>query len=789
MRDKNAGAATSLSSDKEFSAVRKSSPKIDAEGLALGRPAYADDLAPPNALFVKLVRSPHAFARVASVDASKALALPGVACVLTWKDVPRTPYTRAGQGYPEPSPRDKFILDEYVRYVGDEVAVVAAADERTAVRAAALVEVEYEVLKPVLSVDEAVDNPILIHPESGIHENFPIGFEPKRNIAAAYRMEIGDVEEELKRSEIRVEGLWRTQAQAHVAMEPHVSFSYLDIHGRLVIVTSTQNPWHTRRIVGMTLGMPLKDIRVVKPRIGGGFGGKQHIHLEPFVALVTLKTGKAARIALTRKEVFRATFTRHEMRIAVALGASREGRLSAIDMRILSNTGAYGEHALTTFMVAGSKTLPLYNKVKAVRFGGDVAYTNKVSAGAFRGYGAIQGLFALESAVDEMAAKLGMDPAELRKRNMIAEGETSEVFRIMGEGTEGVAMKVESCKLDWCVKRGMEMVGWDPKRLSWEVAPGRLRARGMAIAMQGSGIPLIDMGSARIELQDGGCFKLHVGATDIGTGSDTILAQIAAEELGVELGDISVFSSDTDHAPFDVGAYASSTTYVSGSAVLKAARSLKEKLIEKAAEKLGVGAGEIAYEGKSFSAPGGKSLSLFDLSFGTLYGDGEGMRTLSATESFTGRVSPPPYLAGFVEIELDMETGKVEVLDFVAVVDSGNPINPNLVRVQVEGGILQGIGMALCEEVRYSESGRLLSDSLISYAIPTRSDVGRIRVEIADSYEPTGPFGAKSAGEIGIDTPPAAIANAIRAATGARLYDLPFTPEKVLKAIKGRVLK
>jgi len=780
----HAPADTSISSDKIFSSVRKSSPKIDAEGLVLGRPAYTDDLAPSNALVVKLVRSPHAYARIVSIDASRALALPGVACVLTWKDCPRTPYTRAGQGFPEPSPRDKFILDEYVRYVGDEAAVVAAVDEETALKAVSLVDVKYEVLEPVLDFEKAIDNPSVIHPEPEIYENFPIGFEPKRNIAAAYRMEVGKVEEELARSEVRIEGAWSTQAQCHVALEPHAAFSYLDLQGRLNIVSSTQNPWHTRRIIGMTLGKSLKDIRVVKPRIGGGFGAKQTIHVEVFVALVTLKTGKPARLSLTRKEVFRATFTRHQMRIEVRLGASRSGELRAIDMFVLSNTGAYGEHALTTLMVAGSKTLPLYNKVASVRFGGDVVYTNKVSAGAFRGYGAIQGLYALESAIDEMAAKLGMDPAEFRKKNMIREGETSEVFRIMGEGTEGVAMTVDSCKLDYCVRRGMELVGWDPKELSREVGPGKLRARGMAIAMQGSSIPLIDMGSARIELQDGGSFKLHVGATDLGTGSDTILAQIAAEELGVELKDIAVYSSDTDHTPYDTGAYASSTTYVSGSAVQKAARSLKRQMIAAAAAKLGVAPGEVEFDGKTFKASGGKSLTLYDQSFNTLYRDGEAMRTLSATESFTGHKSPPPYLAGFVEIELDTQTGKVDVIDYAAVVDSGNPINPNLVKVQVEGGILQGIGMALYEDVRYSESGRLLSDSLLGYAVPTRADVGRIRVEIADSYEPSGPFGAKSAGEIGIDTPPAAIANAIYAATGVRLYDLPFTPEKVLKAIK-----
>jgi len=779
-------ADTALEATGKFNVVAHDVPKVDGEGLVLGRPAYADDLAPSNALYVKLVRSPHAFARILSIDPAEALALPGVACVLTWKDCPRIPITRAGQGNPEPSPHDRFILDEYVRYVGDEVAVGAAESEATAEKAAALVKVEYQVLEPVLDFEKALDNPVVIHPEPGIHEMFPIGFEPARNIAAAYRMEIGDVEKELAASPVRVETTIHTQAQQHVALEPHTAFSYIDLHGRLVIVTSTQNPWHTRRLLGLAFQMPLHRIRIVKPRIGGGFGGKQHIHVEPYVAMVTMKTGRPARLALTRREVFEATFTRHEMRVTVRLGANPDGMLRAIDMQVLSNTGAYGEHALTTFMVAGSKTLPLYNKAVAVRFGGHVVYTNKVSAGAFRGYGAIQGLTGLEAAMDELAHRLGVDPVELRRKNMLHEGETSEVFRIMGEGTEGIAMNIESCKLEECIARGKELIGWDPGHLVREVAPGKLRAKGMAIAMQGSGIPLIDMGSARIEFQDGGFFKLHVGATDLGTGSDTILAQIAAEELGVDMEDIVVHSSDTDHTPFDVGAYASSTTYVSGSAVLKAARSLKAKLIGAVADKFGVAPGDVIYKDKTFrTADGTQSLSLDDFSYDTLYHDGAKMKTIEVTESFTGDKSPPPYLAAFVEIDLDVETGKVDVVHYVAVADVGTPINPNLAKIQIEGGLLQGIGLALYEDVRYSDTGHMLSHTMMTYPIPSREDVGRITVELVDSYEPSGPFGAKSAGEIGIDTPPSAIANAIRNAVGIRLTEYPFTPERVLAALKA----
>ncbi len=771
---------------KNFFSVGHSLPKIDGLGLVTGRPAYTDDLAPRDALVVKILRSPHAFARIISIDASKALALPGVACVLTWKDVGRVSYTRAGQGHPEPSPHDKFILDEYVRYVGDEVAIVAAEDDATAERALSLIVTEYEILEPVLDFENAADNPIVIHPEPEIHEMFPIGFKPKRNIAAAYDMKIGDVERELAKSDTVLQKAFYTQAQSHVAMEPHVAYSYLDIHGRLNICTSTQNPFHTRRILGQALSMPLSRIRVMKPRIGGGFGGKQHIHVEPFVALVTLRTGRAARLALSRREVFEATFCRHQMRISIRIGADKDGSLNVIDMNVLSNTGAYGEHALTVFMVGGSKTLPLYNKTKAVHYGGKVVYTNKVSSGAFRGYGAIQGNFALESMMDELAHALRLDPVALREKNMIREGQTSEVFRIMGEGSEGIEMTVESCKLDYCVARGKELIGWEPGNLAREVAPGRIRAKGMAIAMQGSGIPLVDMGSATLELQDGACFKLRMGATDLGTGSDTILAQIAAEALGVPVSSIVVYASDTDHTPFDVGAYASSTTYVSGNAVLAAARKMKTVLEEAVAERYAINKDEVVFDGVNFLRKDGSALvGLAEFSFDTLYHNGELMKTLTATASFTGEKSPPPYMAGFSEIEVDLETGKVDLLKYVAVVDCGTTINPNLARIQMEGGLLQGIGMALFENVKYSGKGKLLTNSLMTYTVPSREDVGEIVVEFADSYEPSGPFGAKSVAEIGIDTPPAAIANAIRNATGLRLVETPFTPERVLMALKA----
>ena len=771
--------------DKQFTQVKQQRAKIDGKGLVTGRPAYTDDLAPAGALIIKALRSPHAFAKITKIDTSKAQELPGVECVLTWEDVPRVPITRAGQGHPEPSPKDKFILDQYVRYPGDEVALVAAVDESTADEALALIEVEYEKYEPVLDLEEAEGHPSVIHPEGESYTMFPMGFEPQKNIAAAYDMHLGDVDKTLGECDYTVESRYYTQAQAHTALEPHTAFAYYDVQQRMNVVTSTQNPFHTRRILAEVFDMPLRNIRVYKPRIGGGFGGKQQVHVDLFAMLVAMRTGKPAKMVLTRKEVFEATFCRHKMRLDLRIGADKEGNIKAIDLQVLSDTGAYGEHALTVFTNCGSKSLPLYNKVNSVRFGGKIVYTNRTPAGAYRGYGAIQGDYALESAVSELAHKMGKDPVELRTRNMMAEGETSDIFRVMGEGGEGVAMTIESCKLDYCVSRGKELIGWDPKKLREDVGGGKVRGKGMAIAMQGSGIPHIDMGSATLELQDDGFFKLLLGATDLGTGSDTILAQIAAEELGVSSDDIIVYSSDTDRTPYDVGAYASSTTYVTGNAVIRAARKMIQQLKEAASIKFDVPADRIEFDGKELrTADINRSISLKEFSYDTLYHDGPNMHTLSATGSYSGDVSPPPYMAGFCEVEVDTETGKVDVLDYVAITDCGTPINTGLAKVQVEGGLMQGIGMTLYENVVLAKNGKMLSNNFMHYKIPTREDVKQLRVELAESYDPTGPFGAKSVGEIGIDTPLAAISNAVYNATGVRVRNLPLTPEKILKALQ-----
>ena len=766
---------------KNMKVVNNKTHSIDGTALMQGKGKYTDDLAEQGSLVIKILRSPHAFAHIKSIDVSEAQKLNGVALVLTYKDVPHVSFSRAGQGYPEPSPHDKFILDEYVRYVGDEVAMVAAIDERVAEDALKLIKVEYEVLEPVLDFETAYENKSIIHPEDGIKEMFPIGFDPKKNVAASYEMHVGDVEKELAKSDVVVDETFYTQAQAHAMLETHSSNARLDIHNRLVIYSSTQTPFHMRRIMATTLGLPVSKIRFIKPRVGGGFGGKQAFHGEMFCALTTLKTGRPSKLVYTREEVFGASYTRHPMRIQMRIGAMKDGRINAIDCRSLSDTGAYGEHALTVFMIVGSKVLPLYNKVDAVRFGGRVVYTNHVPAGAYRGYGAIQGNYALESTIDILAEKLGMNPKEIREKNSMKEKETSPIFEIMGEGTKGTAMIMESCKLPYCIKRGAELINWNKNWPRVKVSDTKVRGYGMAIAMQGSGIPFMDMGSCSIKLNDGGSYNVTVGATDIGQGSDTLIAQIVAEELQTSVDNILVYSSDTDLTPFDCGAYASSTTYISGNAAWRAAIKMRERLIKEAAEYLGEKPENVEFDGKIFTSKD-KTVSLYDLSVQWLYN--KNLHQASVTESYFGHVSPPPFMAAYAEVEVDLETGEYEVLNYVTVTDCGTTINPMLARGQVEGGIVQGLGMACYEDVKYDKKGNLLSNNFLSYHIPTHKEIHKLTSEFADSYEPTGPFGAKSVGEIGIDTPPAVICNAIYNATGVRVHTLPITPEKILKGLK-----
>ncbi len=766
----------------KYEVVGTSVHRVDGRGLVTGRPVFADDFPKPvDLLHIALLTSPHAHARIRAIDTTQAEAMPGVALVLDHRNTPDKRYTTAGQGYPEPSPYDARMFDTKVRWVGDRVAAVAADSLLEAQRAMDLIEVEYEVLEPVLTIDQAIaEGAPVIHDEDDALDVW----DAPRNLAAHVVAVAGDVEQGFAESDAVVEVTTETQYGQHAPLEPHIVATHLDENGRLVILTSTQVPFHVRRIIGMLLDVPIHRIRVIKPRIGGGFGVKQEVLIEDLPAWVTLQTGRPAQMLYSREQEFVSSRTRHPMRVTVKLGAKADGRLHALQMDVLSNTGAYGAHSLTVLSNAGSKTLPLYNKAPHVRFSGDVVYTNLPVAGAYRGYGATQGYFALETAVDRLAADLGIDPLEWRMRNHIRQGETSPIFAALGEGREGVEQTITSCALDECIRQGAERIGWTVRRGKRERHGSWVHGVGMSTHMQGSGIPLIDMGAASIKMNDDGSFNLAVGATDLGTGSDTILGQIAAEVLAVPLDKIVVISSDTDLTPFDVGAYASSTTYVSGTAVARAAEDVRAQIVEVAGHMLDVEPGSLTLEDERVTAPDGTSATLAEVGIRTLYGTEQ--RQIAAIHSFTPELSPPPFLAAFCEVAVDEDTGRVVVLRFVAAVDCGTPINPKLVEGQVEGAVANGIGYALFEEMVFDARGRPKTTDYARYKIPGPEDLPRIETILVDSFEPTGPMGAKSVAEIGINAPIPAIANAIHDATGIWLTETPFTAERVWRALQTR---
>lgn len=766
----------------KFNVVGVSSHRIDGRSLVTGKPVFVDDLPKrPGLLHIALLTSPHAHARITSIDTTRAEEVDGVVLILDHRNTPEKRYTTAGQGYPEPSPYDARMFDTKVRWVGDRVAAVAADTLESAERAVELIGVEYEVLEPVLSIDEAmaVGAPVIHDEEDALDV-----WDAERNIAAHMVASTGDIEMGLAESDVVVDVTTETQYAQHAPLEPHVASSYLDEQGRLVIITSTQVPFHVRRIVGRLLDVPIHQIRVIKPRIGGGFGVKQEVLIEDLAALVTLRTGRPCQMIYTREEEFISSRTRHPMRIRVRLGAKSDGTLHALDMQVLSNTGAYGTHSLTVLSNVGSKTLPLYNKAPHVRFSGDAVYTNLPVSGAYRGYGATQGYFALETAVDRLAEELGVDAMEWRSRNHIREGETSPIFAALGEGREGVSQTITSCELDEAIRLGAERIGWAEKRGMRQREGSRVHGIGMSVHMQGSGIPLIDMGAATIKMNDDGSFNLLVGATDLGTGSDTILAQIAAEVLAVPLEAIVVTSSDTDITPFDVGAYASSTTYVSGMAVQLAAEEVRSQILEAAGEMLGADPDGLQLADQRAIAADDSSVTLEKVALRSLYG--ENQRQIAATESFVPELSPPPFLASFCEVAVDERTGRVDVLRYVAAIDCGTAINPKLAEGQLEGAIANGIGYALFEEIIFDEKGRPETPDYARYKIPGPMDIPELEAILVDSYEPTGPMGAKSAAEIGINAPIPTIANAIHDATGVWLTETPFTPERVWRALNGR---
>ena len=750
--------------------------KKDAMQLVTGQPVYVDDVTPRDCLCVKLLRSPHANAIVKSINKTAAMKVPGMEAIFTWEDVDQDGrrYTQAGQTYPEASPYDRLVIDRHVRFVGDVVAILAGADEKCVDKAMKLVKVEYEVLEPVLDFHTAKDNPVLVHPEDNWESLAPVGADNRRNLCAHDECGNGDIDAVLADCDVVIDRVYHTQACQQAMMETFRTYCEIDTYGRLHIISSTQIVFHTRRIVANALHIPKSKVRVTKPRIGGGFGAKQTAVSAVYPAFVTWMTKKPSKIIFSRVESQIASSPRHEMEMHVRLGANKDGIVRGIDLHTLSNTGAYGEHGPTTVGLSGHKSIPLYGKAEAFRFTSDVVYTNHMSAGAYRGYGATQGLFAVESAVNELAIILGMDPFKIREMNITHEGEIMPAY---------YGQLNTSCALDRCLARVHDMIDWDNKYPCRDMGNGKIRAVGMGMAMQGSGITSMDVGSATLKVNDEGFYTLLIGAADMGTGCDTTLAQIAAEVLECPLDNITTLSADTDWSPYDSGSYASSTIYVTGKATEKCALELRGKICALGAKLLGCDKEQVSFDGREVRVEegenAGKTISLSDIATASMNGNSI---ELQATVTHSSEISPPPYMVGAAEIEVDTETGEVTLLDYAAAVDCGTPINPNLTRVQAEGGIAQGIGMTLTESVTYDDRGYPMENSLFQYKIPARVDIGKIRVEFENSYEGEGPFGAKSIGEVVINTPLPAISDAIRNAVGKRFYELPITPEKIAMA-------
>jgi putative selenate reductase molybdopterin-binding subunit len=759
-----------------LSQVGHRSRKVDAVKLVTGRAAFTDDVEIRSLLHVGLLKSPHAHARILNIDTSKAEALPGVRAVITHQDVPRIPFTTAGQSWPEPSPYDMYVLDRKVRFVGDPVAAVAAESPALASRACDLIEVEYEILPAVIDMHDAMNVGMpIIHDEP---ESYGI-YDADKNIAAHIDVEIGDMEAGFGQADLVIEHEFFVQYQQHTCLEPHVTICWFDEDQRLVLRTSTQIPYHCRRMLAFALDIPVRNVHVVKPRVGGGFGNKQEIVTEPIAAVLAMKTRRPVKLEFTRVDEFTIARNRHPQHLWLKTGVRRDGSITANSIRVLSNTGPYGTHALTVTGNTGTKPLPLYRSPN-MRFYADIVYTNLPIAAAFRGYGAPQGFFAMEVHMDEVAETLGIEALEFRRMNHIREGDTDLMSAAAGEGTGKKPRIMHSCGLPECLDRGSAAIGWYDKRGK----PGTGRVRhgvGMCILMQGSGVAGDELAAAALKMNEDASFNLMVGSADIGTGSDTTLSQIAAEVLGVPLENILIRSGDTDDISFDYGAYASSTAYITGTCVLKAAEDARRQIVAVAARMMDEDPeGLLVHDSKATSLSG-KSVSLQEVAMECLYG--EDKKLIIGTGSHSTKESPPPFVAMFAEVEVDTETGVIKPIHIVTAVDVGKALNPDICEGQVEGAVAQALGYALTEELIVGPDGRVLNPSFMDYKIFCADDMPKLTTILVEAEEPTGPFGAKSVAEIAINGPAPAISNAVYDALGIRLHSLPMTAEKVLRAL------
>ena len=783
----------------ETEVVGKSEVKVDAYKLAQGKPAFTADLQLKDVLYAKVLRSPLAHARITSIDTSAAKALPGVAAVLTWQDIPRVVYSTAGQSDPIPGPLDMFSLDNKVRFVGDRVAFVAAETVEIAEEALDLIKVEYEELPAIIDLRDAMKpGAVLLHDEPEF-VNFADS-DPSRNLAAEIRIDIGDVEKGFAEADRIFEEDYVVPKVQQAHIEPHVTLTYWDEDDRMVIRTSTQVPFHARRMLAPVLGLPVKRIRVVKPRIGGGFGNKQEVLIEDVAAHLTIATGRPVLYEMTREEEFIASRARHPMRIRMRTGVKNDGTLTANEMVALSDTGAYGCHALTVTGNTGHKSMALYvgdgdyRKAPNIRFYADIVYTNTPPSGAYRGYGVPQGYWPVERHMEMIARTMGFDPLEFRLKNALRPGEFHPFSTAWNEGREPVPEIIHTVGLEECVRQGRKAINWDDRynNPEWKDVPGKphlSRGIGVAMVMQGTAIPYLDMGGASLKINDDGSFNLLVGATDLGTGSDTVLGQMAAETLGVPLEDIIVYSSDTDFTPFDKGAYASSTTYISGAAVSFAADKMAQKICERAAfmfedKGIKVDVKQIKLANRCAVAPTGEKVTLAEVALNSLHHKQQ--EQLMTVASHFSPSSPPPFAAQFATVLVDKETGQVTVEDLVFAIDGGVIINPVTASGQIEGGVAQALGYGVCEEMVYDERGVARETDLSDYHIFRADEMPSIKTIFVQTYEKSHPFGAKAVAEIPLDGAAPAIGNAVLDACGADIKDNPVTPEKVWRALTAQ---
>lgn len=763
--------------------VGKATNKIDGPQLVKGEPAFVEDMVREHSLHLYMLKSPHAYAIIEDIDTTEAEKMEGVAYILTYKNAPKKYYSSAGQGYPEPSPYDRRLVDKTVRFVGDRVAIVAAETLEQAEEAAKAIKVQYKVLTPVLSIEEARKEGA---PQVNIRDEYcdplPIGADPAHNIAASTKGGLGDIEKGFAEADAIAEATCTANPVQCTPVEPHICYTYLE-NGRVVIRASTQVPWHLRRIVATLLDIPETKVRVIKERVGGGFGAKQDIVLEDVAAYITWQTGKPVYFRYTREEEFIASRLRHPMTITAKLGAKKDGTLTAIRLDILADTGAYGVHCLTVPMNACSKTLPLFTCPNAY-YTVTTYYTNHPIYGAYQGYGAPQGSFAVQVACAELCQKLGIDMYDFLQKNCVHKGTQLDILKSLGEGREGIAQKVSSCGLSDALERGHELLHWNEKP-EQPKNPDEKIGRGVVIIQQGSGLPGIDSANARLVMNEDGTFHLLIGGTDLGTGLDTMAVKLVAECLQTNVNEITITAADTDNTPFDVGAYASSGTYFTGSAVLNTAKKMKQVLLEEASKHLNepVEDLDVVYPHKIVSKKTGQEVEFAKLAYDALGGAGVGQLTASA--GFTTEEAPIPYGAHFAQVTVNTRTGKVKIDKYYAIQDCGTPINPDLALGQVYGGVLKAIGHSLWEEIIYDNKGKCLNANFLDYKVPMIKDLPTdYKAELLPILDdPLGPYGAKSVSEISLNGSAAVLSIAIHDAIGVWCKEWPFTPERILSLL------